>query len=260
MSEAINCTNKNETLYTTGEIAKICGVSVRTVQYYDNRGILVPSELTDGGRRLYTNEDLELMKIICFLRNAGISINDISKLLTDINTENVLDTLIQEYELSLKNELSQIEKKIQIIDDLKSGIKQINSITISSIGDIANVFNYRKQLKKIRLTMFITAIPIEICKWLCIASCFAHQIWWPLALYTIIGTVYGVLVSNYYFHNIAYICPECHHVFIPSFKEAFGARHTMTLRKLTCPHCHKKSYCIETYRKDNYGISSTEQL
>ena len=28
--------------YTTGEIAKLCGVSVRTVQYYDERGILTP--------------------------------------------------------------------------------------------------------------------------------------------------------------------------------------------------------------------------
>lgn len=39
--------------YTTGEIAKLCGVSVRTVQYYDTRGVLMPSELSEGGRRLY---------------------------------------------------------------------------------------------------------------------------------------------------------------------------------------------------------------
>ena len=38
--------------YTTGEIAKLCGVSVRTVQYYDSRNILVPSALSEGGRRL----------------------------------------------------------------------------------------------------------------------------------------------------------------------------------------------------------------
>ena len=57
--------------YTTGELAKLCGVSVRTVQYYDTRGILVPSELSEGGRRLYSEDDLKLMKIICFLREAG---------------------------------------------------------------------------------------------------------------------------------------------------------------------------------------------
>ena len=50
--------------YTTGEIAKLCGVSVRTVQYYDTRGILTPSELTEGGRRLYSEDDLKRMKIM----------------------------------------------------------------------------------------------------------------------------------------------------------------------------------------------------
>ena len=39
--------------YTTGELAKECGITVRTVQFYDQRGILVPSALTEGGRRLY---------------------------------------------------------------------------------------------------------------------------------------------------------------------------------------------------------------
>lgn len=69
--------------YTTGEIAKLCGVSVRTVQYYDSRNILIPSELSEGGRRLYSEQDLKRMKIICFLRDAGISINSIGELLSE---------------------------------------------------------------------------------------------------------------------------------------------------------------------------------
>ena len=58
--------------YTTGEIAKLCGVSVRTVQYYDTRGILVPNELTEGGRRLYSEDDLKRMKIICLDRKSVV--------------------------------------------------------------------------------------------------------------------------------------------------------------------------------------------
>ena len=54
--------------YTTGEIAKLCGVSVRTVQYYDERGILIPSELSEGGRRLYSEDDYKKLKIICYLK------------------------------------------------------------------------------------------------------------------------------------------------------------------------------------------------
>ena len=43
--------------YTTGEIARLCGVTVRTIQYYDSRNILVPSELSEGGRRLNSEEE-----------------------------------------------------------------------------------------------------------------------------------------------------------------------------------------------------------
>lgn len=60
--------------YTTGEVAKLCGISVRTVQYYDSRNILIPSELSEGGRRLYSDQDVKRMKIICFLRDAGLPI------------------------------------------------------------------------------------------------------------------------------------------------------------------------------------------
>ena len=45
-------------LYTTGELAKKCNVSVRTIQYYDERGILVPTDLTEGGRRLFSEKDV----------------------------------------------------------------------------------------------------------------------------------------------------------------------------------------------------------
>lgn len=69
--------------YTTGELAKLCGVTVRTVQYYDTRGILSPSELSEGGRRLYTDDDLRQLRIICFLRDMGLPIDAIGQLLAE---------------------------------------------------------------------------------------------------------------------------------------------------------------------------------
>ena len=93
--------------YTTGEIAKLCGVSVRTVQYYDTRNILTPSELTEGGRRLYSEEDLKRMKIICFLRDAGISINSIGELLSEHDPGSVISVLLEQQENILKEEKSE---------------------------------------------------------------------------------------------------------------------------------------------------------
>ena len=67
--------------YTTGELAKLCGVSVRTVQYYDSRNILAPSELSEGGRRLYSEEDLNLpyMKLKALAKKEGFKVENTAK-------------------------------------------------------------------------------------------------------------------------------------------------------------------------------------
>ena len=91
--------------YTTGEIAKRCGVTVRTVQYYDTRGILIPSELTEGGRRLYSENDLKRMKIICFLRDLGLPIDSISKMLAEDDPGSVISLLLEQQENTLREEI-----------------------------------------------------------------------------------------------------------------------------------------------------------
>ena len=97
-------------MYTTGEIAKLCGVSVRTVQYYDSRNILVPSQLSDGGRHLYSEDDLKRMRIICFLREAGLPINSIGELFSEEHPENIISILLDQQEQTLCEELSECRK------------------------------------------------------------------------------------------------------------------------------------------------------
>ena len=62
--------DETDSRYTTGDIAKLTGVSVRTVQYYDAKGLLIPNEISDGGRRLYGTAEVERMRVILFLRFA----------------------------------------------------------------------------------------------------------------------------------------------------------------------------------------------
>ena len=67
--------------YTTGEMAKLCNVSVRTVQFYDTKGILHPSDLTEGGRRIYNDDDLRKFRLVCTLKAIGLSLNSIKSVL-----------------------------------------------------------------------------------------------------------------------------------------------------------------------------------
>ena len=98
--------------YTTGELAKLCDITVRTVQYYNTRGILIPSELTEGGRRLYSEDDLKHMHVICFLRELDISINAISQILKEEHHERVISLLIEQQETALLNEIAEKEEKL----------------------------------------------------------------------------------------------------------------------------------------------------
>lgn len=232
--------------YTTGEIAKLCGVTVRTVQYYDTRNILVPSELSEGGRRLYSDDDLKRMRIICFLREAGIPISNIESLLNDEHPEKVIRILLEQQEEALQAELSERQKKLNLLYHIKSHLKDVKQFSVESIGDIAKIMTSKQKLRKIHWTMLLTGIPVGILQWGSILLWIATGIWWPFLLYVAIAIPFAVWVSKYYFKNVAYICPECHKVFKPRFKEAFWARHTPTLRKLTCTCCGRKGWCVET--------------
>ena len=89
--------------YTTGELAKLCGVTVRTVQYYDTRGILVPSELSEGGRRLYSDDDLKRMMVISFIRETDLPNDGISQILKEEHPEKVISMLIEQQESVLSD-------------------------------------------------------------------------------------------------------------------------------------------------------------
>lgn len=236
--------------YTTGEIAKICGVSVRTVQYYDTRNILNPSELSEGGRRLYTEQDAERLKIICFLRGAGLSISCISQLLSGEDPGSVISVLLTQQKEEAKAELAQVHKKLDVLEEISRSLKTLEHFDFDSIGDIAYIMNNRKKLKKVRTVLLSTAIPFVVLEWASILLWIIQGIWWPFAVYSLLAVPYIIWIFNYYWKNVSYICPKCHKVFRPGKREAFFAKHTTTTRKLTCTHCGHKGFCIETCCED----------
>jgi len=236
--------------YTTGEIAKLCGVTVRTVQYYDSRNILIPSELSEGGRRLYSEEDLKRMKIICFLRDLGISINSIEELLAEKDPGSVITVLLDQQEQLLQEELKERQTKLDLLEQMKKELKTAPNFSVESIGDIAYAMENKKKMRKLHAVLLISGIPIGIIQWSSIIYGIVTGIWWPCLIYVLVAVPYAIWISNYYFKRVAYICPQCHEVFKPNRKEAFWAKHTPTLRKLTCTCCGYKGFCVETYGKE----------
>lgn len=234
--------------YTTGELARLCGVSVRTVQYYDARGILSPTDLSEGGRRIYSEEDLSQMKIICFLRELGLSLDNITKLLGEENSKEVISLILEEQRLRLEEELGETQEKLDRMKALCQELEHTEEVSVKSIGDVAHIMENKKTMRRLHTVLLATGIPMALLEVGSIILWIVTGIWWPFAIYAAVMLPYAVWISRYYFSRVAYICPECHEIFIPSFKQAFWANHTPGTRKLTCTKCGHRGYCVETYR------------
>ena len=233
--------------YTTGEMAKQCGITVRTVQFYDQKGILVPSALTEGGRRLYSEEDLRQMKIICFLRDTGLSLDTIGKLLKEEDPGSVICILLAQQEQLLQGEIGERREKLDRIAELKNGLKTVSAFSIESIGDIAATMENKKKLSAVHRNLLLAGLPVSLLQIAGILLWIFRGTWWVFAAWAVAAISFGIWASRYYFRKTAYICPQCHEVFKPGFKEAFFAKHTPKTRKLTCTKCGHRGFCVETY-------------
>ena len=71
--------------YKTGEFAKMANVSIRTIRYYDNVGLLKPSKIADNGYRIYTDKDFIKLQKILSLKYLGFSLDDIFSMTVNDN-------------------------------------------------------------------------------------------------------------------------------------------------------------------------------
>ncbi len=167
--------------YTTGELAKLCGVTVRTVQFYDSKNLLKPSELTDGGRRLYTNEDVERLRVICFLKEIGFSLKGISALLNEPNTDSTLRFLLENHEEGLTKGIEADQAALLKTREMQQGIAHFNSLTPKTFGVIAGFMNSKKKLRNMRIGMLLVGLAMDVAWIAPLVYGIIVGNWWPFA-------------------------------------------------------------------------------
>lgn len=74
---------RTDRTYTVGAAARLGGVTVRTLHHYEQIGLLLPSERSHAGYRLYTEPDLARLARILYYRELGFALDDIAALLAD---------------------------------------------------------------------------------------------------------------------------------------------------------------------------------
>lgn len=68
---------------TVSQLARLAGVSVRTLHHYDELGLLRPSGRSEAGYRLYEQQDLQRLQQVLFFRELGFPLEEITRIVSD---------------------------------------------------------------------------------------------------------------------------------------------------------------------------------
>ena len=122
---------------TVKEISELTGISVRTLHYYDEIGLLKPTEKSDAGYRLYDDKALETLQQILFFREFDISLKEIKAVLENPALERNQILQMQRKMLVAKKE--RMEHLIASIDDILKGENKMD-FAIFSKTEVKEMF------------------------------------------------------------------------------------------------------------------------
>lgn len=105
--------------WTTGQVSKQRNISVRTLRYYDQIGLLTPSYKEDNGRRYYSDEDLFTLEKITLLKSLSLPLEDIQNVMDKLSFRHILiahHNHLQEQLTSLQGSIANTTSLINMID------------------------------------------------------------------------------------------------------------------------------------------------
>ncbi|MFZ5633098.1 MAG: MerR family transcriptional regulator [Bacillota bacterium] len=106
-----------------GELARQSGLTIRTIRYYEELGLLNPAAKTQGNYRLYDQESLKLIRTIQRCKRLGMSLSDIAELKgLYIREEDCTGQLRQRFLQLVQERIRQIDHQIEDLTMLREEI------------------------------------------------------------------------------------------------------------------------------------------
>lgn len=236
--------------YTTGRVAELCGVTKRTVQYYDKENIVKPSKISEGGRRLYTDEDLKKFKLVCLYRNLELPLKEIKNILNSDDQYKMLINILAEHQSSIDAQIKNLIELKERLSALLEEIKVNKTMSIANEKELEQLIIRKKYHEKIdKMTYLLLGFYVVIL----FLSCIVGSLLGGIAMYLIIGMNILLLNALIFFHSAqnAYVCSTCNKKFaISFFRDMFTLNNGKKGKYLECPYCHQKNWLAETFKDE----------
>ena len=121
------------------EVAELSGVTVRTLQYYDQIELLIPSEVTDVGYRIYHEEDLDRLQQILFFRELEFPLKEIRDIMNNPSYDR--DEALRNHKTLLLEKRNRIDQLIRLVEDRLGGQRDMSFKEFS----MESIENQKKQ-------------------------------------------------------------------------------------------------------------------
>ncbi len=109
---------------TVHEVSGLTGISVRTLHYYDEIGLLPPSEITPAGYRLYDDTALEKLQQILFFRELDLPLKEIANILNDPSFDRY--KALENHRKLLLMKQKRLDGLLRLVDDTLKGDKMMS--------------------------------------------------------------------------------------------------------------------------------------
>ena len=126
-----------------GELAKQTGLSIRTLHYYDEIGLLSPSHRTDVGYRLYSNQDIIRLQQIVSLRQLGFSLKEIHECLK--NPDFSLQQTIDLHRARVKEQMNLSRTLLKRLDVISTELQTTQSVAVDNLIQVMETVSMSKQ-------------------------------------------------------------------------------------------------------------------
>jgi DNA-binding transcriptional MerR regulator len=130
-------------LMKIGELAKVTGLSIRTLHYYDEIGLLSPSDRTEVGHRLYSNQDIIRLQQIMSLRQLGFSLAEIQACLE--NPEFSLPKVIDLHRARVREQMSLSRTLLKRLNAIAQELQTTQTVAVENLIEAMETISMSKQ-------------------------------------------------------------------------------------------------------------------
>lgn len=127
------------TTFRIGDLSKRTGLSIRTLHYYDEIGLLSPSRRTESGYRVYGKQDIIRLQQIITLKQIGFSLEDVRSCLD--NGDHAFAEMVQLHITKIRQQIEMSQQLLQRLESIEQTAAKLDAVPVEEVLQIIQVMD-----------------------------------------------------------------------------------------------------------------------